>query len=138
MSALFSMPVRVYYEDTDAAGIVYHANFLKYMERCRSDWLAHCGCDVRRVREHFGILFAVRRAVLDYLLPASLSDSLEVTLSVSKLGKVTLDLEQSVQRGNELLCQGALRLASLEPGSLRPKAIPAPLIDLIRSVRHHE
>lgn len=132
MSVAFSIPVRVYYEDTDAGGIVYHANFLKYMERCRSDWLQQCGCDVRQVRDHFGILFAVRRSVLDYLSPAGLCDSLDITLSVVKLGKVTLDLEQSVQRGNDLLCKGVLRLASLEPGSLKPKAMPDRLLDLIR------
>lgn len=130
---LFSIPVRVYYEDTDAAGIVYHANYLKYMERCRSDWLLHCGSDVRRVREDFGIVFTVRRAVLDYRAPARLSDALDVTLSVAKLGKVTLDLEQSVRRGDEQLCVAVLRLASVEAGSLKPKPMPDRLVESI----HH-
>ena len=128
---MYSIPVRVYYEDTDAAGIVYHANYLKYMERCRSDWLHDAGCDVERVREGFGILFTVRRVALDYLSPAKLWDQLAVTLSVVKLGKVTLDLEQSVQRGDELLCKGDLRLASLDPGSLKPKAMPDRLLELV-------
>jgi acyl-CoA thioester hydrolase len=133
MGALFSIPVRVYYEDTDAAGIVYHANYLKYMERCRSDWLQRSGCDVLEVRERFGILFTVRRVVLDYLSPARLCDSLTVTLAVVKLGRVTLDLEQSVRRGSDMLCGGTLRLASLDPGSLRPKTMPEHLLNLIDS-----
>lgn len=127
----FSIAVRVYYEDTDAGGIVYHANYLKYMERCRSDWLRWRGCDVRRIREDFGIVFTVSRAALDYRSPARLCDDLEVGVSVTKLGKVTLDLEQSVRRGAELLCVGVLRLASVEAGSLKPKPIPDRLVDLI-------
>lgn len=131
MTAAYSMPVRVYYEDTDAAGVVYHANYLKYMERCRSDWLHAAGCDVERIRARFGILFAVRRATIDYLSPARLCDELSVTLLVLKLGKVTLDLEQSVHRGEVLLCKGVLRLASLEPGSLKPKIMPDQLLELV-------
>jgi acyl-CoA thioester hydrolase len=130
---MFSIPVRVYYEDTDAAGVVYHANYLKYMERCRSDWLRHCGCDVQTVVERFGILFVLRRAVLDYLAPARLCDSLDVTLAVARLGKVTLDLEQSVHRKGEVLCSGILRLASLEPVSLKPKSMPDRLLSLMRT-----
>lgn len=128
---MFSIPVRVYYEDTDAVGVVYHANYLKFMERCRSEWLHAAGCDVERVRERFAILFTVRRATIDYLSPARLWDELSVTVAVLKLGKVTLDLEQSVQRGDELLCKGILRLASLEPGSLKPKVMPGHLRKLI-------
>lgn len=128
---MFSIAVRVYYEDTDAGGVVYHANYLKYMERCRSDWLQQQGCDVRRVQEDFGIVFTVRRAVLDYLLPARLCDALDVTVAVNKLGKVTLDLEQSVRRRGEVLCKGALRLASVEAGSLKPMSMPDRLLDLI-------
>ncbi|MGA8262747.1 MAG: YbgC/FadM family acyl-CoA thioesterase [Arenicellales bacterium] len=129
---MFSIPVRVYYEDTDAAGIVYHANYLKYMERCRSDWLERCACDVAMVRERFGILFSVRRAILDYLSPARLADSLLVTLSVVKLGRVTLDLEQAVHRGDEILCTGTLRLASVEPQSLKLKPMSDSLLELIQ------
>ncbi len=128
---IYSIPVRVYYEDTDAVGVVYHANYLKFMERCRSEWLHAAGCDVERVRERFAILFTVRRATIDYLSPARLWDELSVTVAVLKLGKVTLDLEQSVQRGDELLCRGILRLASLEPGSLKPKIMPGHLRKLI-------
>lgn len=128
---MYSLPVRVYYEDTDAGGIVYHANYLKYMERCRSHWLHQAGCDVEQVREKYGILFTVRRAVLDYRSPARLWDDLSATLMVVKLGKVTLDLEQSVQRGDEVLCKGVLRLASLDCGSLKPKIMPDRLRRLV-------
>lgn len=131
MTRVYSLPVRVYYEDTDAGGVVYHANYLKYMERCRSEWLHEAGCDVERVRERFGILFAVRRATLDYLAPARLWDELAVTLVVRKLGKVTLDLEQSVHRGDMLLCRGMLRLASLEAASLKPAVMPDRLRKLV-------
>ena len=133
MAEKFSTPVRVYYEDTDAAGIVYHSNYLKYMERCRSDWLQRNGCNVLEVRERFGIVFTVRRAAIDYLSPARLCDALTVTLALTKLGKVTLDLEQSVQRGEQALCTAVLRLASLDPGSLKPKSMPDRLLNLINS-----
>jgi len=129
---MYSFPVRVYYEDTDAASIVYHSNYLKYMERCRSEWLHDSGCDVRRVRERFGILFTVRRAVLDYHAPGRLWDALTVTVAVAKLGRVTLDLQQSVRRGDQILCNGALRLASLDGGTLKPRAMPGPLLHLIQ------
>lgn len=128
---MYSIPVRVYYEDTDAGGIVYHANYLKYMERCRSHWLHEAGCDVERVRAQHGILFTVRRANLDYLSPGRLWDDLSATLTVVKLGKVTLDLEQSVLRGDEVLCKGILRLASLDCGSLKPKILPDHLRRLV-------
>jgi acyl-CoA thioester hydrolase len=131
VSTPFSIAVRVYYEDTDAAGIVYHANYLKYMERCRSDWLQRRGCDVLRVRENFGIVFIVRRVELDYRAPARLCEDLDVTLSIIKLGKVTLDLEQSVRRGNQVLCGAVLRLASVEAESLKPKSLPDRLVELI-------
>ena len=128
---MYTVPVRVYYEDTDVAGMVYHANYLKYMERCRSEWLADLGCDVQQARDRFGVLFTVRRVTLDYLSPAKLWDALSVTVAVAKLGKVTLDLEQSVERGKETLCKGALRLACLDPDSLRPKIMPEGLLKLI-------
>lgn len=130
---MYSIPVRVYYEDTDAAGIVYHANYLKYMERCRSEWLHEIGCDVQRVSDRFGIVFSVRRATLDYLAPARLWDALTVTAAVAKLGKVTLDLEQSVLREGAVLCDGMLRLASLDSLTLKPKPMPARLSGLISS-----
>jgi len=129
---MFSLPVRVYYEDTDAAGIVYHANYLKYMERCRSEWLEAAGCDIERVRSRFGILFTVRRALLEYRSPGRLWDALSVSVALTKLGKVTLDLEQSVHRGNVPLCTGTLRLASLDDESLRPKPMPEELLNLIQ------
>lgn len=129
---MFSIPVRVYYEDTDAAGVVYHANYLKYMERCRSDWLQHCGCNVQAVAERFGILFVLRRVAVEYRSPARLCDLLNVTLDVARVGRVTLDLEQSVHRNGEVLCSGILRLASLEPASFKPKSMPDHLLTLIR------
>jgi len=130
---MHSMTVRVYYEDTDAGGIVYHANYLKYMERCRSEWLHEIGCDVQRVSDCFGIIFSVRRATLDYRAPARLWDALTVTAAVARLGKVTLDLEQSVQREGTVLCAGVLRLASLDSRTLKPKPMPGQLAGLISS-----
>lgn len=127
----YAIDVRVYYEDTDALGIVYHANYLKYMERCRSEWLHAKGCDVEQLREHAGILFTVYRAALEYHAPARLWDTLRVSVAIAMLGKVTLDLEQSVERGDQLLCQGTLRLASLDAGTRKPKPMPANLMRLI-------
>jgi len=128
---VYAIEVYVYYEDTDAAGIVYHANYLKFMERCRSDWLRSRGCDVLTLQRRQGVVFALRRAALDYLSPGRLCDVLTVSLEVAKLGKVTLDLKQSVKRENEVLCTADLRLACLDADSLKPKAVPENLRRLL-------
>ncbi|MBV2358831.1 tol-pal system-associated acyl-CoA thioesterase [Thalassococcus sp. CAU 1522] len=96
-------PIRVYYEDTDMAGIVYHANYLKYIERARSDWVREMGLDQNAMRERDGIVFVVRRIEADYLAPAKYDDHLEVRTVTTAVTGVRLVMGQEVWRGGTLL-----------------------------------
>jgi acyl-CoA thioester hydrolase len=117
--------VRVYYEDTDAAGIVYYANYLKFMERARTEWLRSFGHDQRTLRERSGILFVVTRLEVRYRHPARLDDELQVTLQAGRTGRAGFDLAQRIERGGESpLCTASVRLACLHAGSMKPHRIP--------------
>lgn len=124
MAVAYSIPVRVYYEDTDAAGIVYYPNYLRFMERCRTEWLRSAGFDIRAVSETYGLVFVVRAAGIDYLKPARLSDLLTVSVTIQKFGRASLVLEQQIHRDAELICSGQIRLASLNALTLKPIPIP--------------
>jgi acyl-CoA thioester hydrolase len=124
----FSWPVRVYYEDTDAGGVVYHANYLKFMERARSEWLRALGYEQDALRREHGVLFAVTRVRVDFLRPARFNDLLEVGVRISRLGRVSLDLFQEVSGdAGDLFCRAEVRVACLDGTSLRPRPIPVPL-----------
>lgn len=137
----FSWPVRVYYEDTDHGGVVYYANYLKFMERARTEWLRARGVEQDVLAEQQGLIFAVRSAQLDYLKPGKFNQLLSVSVKVVEAGKASLIFEQAVvvtehlitNEGNaevesgELLCQGRIKIACLDASSLKPRAIPAPL-----------
>ena len=122
--------LRVYYEDTDLAGIVYYANYLKFIERARSEWIRALGIDQRALREAAGLVFAVRRIEADYLRPARFDDALTVQTRCLSSGGARLDLAQRVLRGGELLFEARVRLAVLgEDG--RPRRIPAEIRRLL-------
>ncbi len=125
----FIWQVRVYYEDTDAGGVVYYANYLAYMERARSEWLRTLGFDNQTLADQQGIVFAVRRACVDYLQPARLDELLDVSLMLKKRGRASLMFEQQVRRGDELLCQGEILLACVDAASFKPTAIPLAVIE---------
>ena len=120
-------PVRVYYEDTDAGGIVYHANYLKFAERARSEWVRALGLDQKRLREERGLIIVVRRMEVDFLRPALYDDLLEVTTTLRGLGGARIELDQAVLRGDEklftaavtLVCVGADGRAARLPVDLR-------------------
>lgn len=124
--AVHVLPVRVYYEDTDAAGVVYYANYLKFAERARTEFLRAIGHDhVGMLRDH-GLAFMVRRCVIDYLKPARLDDHLEVRLYVGTVGGATIDLVQTVERAATLLASLDVRLACVSPDG-RPQRLPRPV-----------
>ena len=125
MSVEFSWPVRVYYEDTDSGGVVYHSNYLNFMERCRTEWLRELGYEQDYLIEHEKLIFAVRSITADYHKPARFNDALTVTVAVEKSGKVSIDFVQKIWRGAELLCEGHVRIASLDSDRLKPKKLPA-------------
>jgi acyl-CoA thioester hydrolase len=119
-------PVRVYYEDTDAGGIVYYANHLKFAERARTEMLRCLGLDHRTLRARFGLAFAVRRCVADFCAPARLDDLLEVETRAVRLGGASLDLTQDIRDGTRVLAHLELRLAVLDAG-LRAARMPQEL-----------
>lgn len=119
----FVQTLRVYFEDTDAGGVVYHANYLKFMERCRSDWLRALGFS-QQILQQQGVQFVVRRCLVDYHLPARLDDELSVSLSVAKLGRASLVFVQEVRRAQELLCAAEVKVACIDSVGLKPMLIP--------------
>jgi acyl-CoA thioester hydrolase len=118
--------VRVYYEDTDLAGIVYYANYLKFIERGRSEWVRAQGIDQRALRDETGIVFAVRRVEADYLRPARFDDLLAVETAVAGLGGARLVLDQTVWRGDERLFAARVTLVALTAGGT-PARLPETL-----------
>ncbi len=129
----FSFPVRVYYEDTDAGGVVYHANYLKFFERARTEMLRAMGCEQDELRANESILFAVRSVQVDYLRSALFNDLLEVSCHITELKKASLTFEQHITRQNEVLCSGIIRIACLDSNTMRPKAILHYLIDSLNA-----
>ena len=128
MAKHFSWPVRVYYEDTDAGGIVYYGNYLKFMERARTEWLRSCGIDVAELADSERLMFTVRAIALDFLKPARLSDNLDVSVVVGRMRKVSVELAQTIVRAGDVLCTGQVRLACVDVDTLKPKAIPISLV----------
>lgn len=123
----FRWPVRVYYEDTDAGGVVYYANYLRFLERARTEWLASLGFTLTALERDHGALFVVHRLDIEYRQPARLYDALEVTLSLHTLGRSRFAAVQDVLRGDEWLVGARVTLACLDPVSWRPARIPAPV-----------
>lgn len=124
-------PVRVYYEDTDAGGVVYYANYLKFMERARTEWLRALGFEQDRLREELGALFVVHAAALRFCRPARFNDSLSVESRVADAGRVRVIFEQDVVLDGPdrtLLCSGEITVVSVRAESFRPRAIPKNLV----------
>jgi acyl-CoA thioester hydrolase len=129
--------IRVYYEDTDAAGIVYHAAYLEFAERARTEMLRCLGLDHGTLRARFGLMFTVRRCVVDYRAPARLDDLLEIRTRLVRLGGASLELEQLVLRAPELLTRLDVRLALLG-ADLRVARLPRDLAGALEQLRAPE
>lgn len=127
----FSIPVRVYYEDTDAGGVVYYSNYLKYLERCRTDWMRQTGFGQSDIAQHSGIAFVVRSVQLEYLKPARLDDLLSVGLEVAKLGRAQIVFRQHVRRGDEELLTGTVQIVCIKAAGDPPT--PTPIPDILRT-----
>lgn len=119
----FNIPVRVYIEDTDAGGIVYYVNYLKFMERSRTEFLRSFGYDKPAILEG-GLLLVVHSAQINYRRPARLDNLLSVTAQIHKLARTYIEFQQQVLRGEELLCEGLIRIACVDAESMKPCAIP--------------
>jgi acyl-CoA thioester hydrolase len=123
----FSCRFRVYWEDTDAGGVVYYANYLKFMERCRTDWLRALGVDQQRMRAERQLQFAVVDMQVRFLRPAVLDDEVLVTAELQRLTGATIEFRQAVYRGDSQLISAGTRVACLDSATLKPRAIPKDL-----------
>jgi acyl-CoA thioester hydrolase len=131
----FELRVRVYYEDTDAGGIVYHANYLRYFERARTDWLRSLGAVHTELDARHGLVFVVRDLAIDYLAPARLDDELLVDVHVLETRRASMRLAQYARLpgGDEPLVACALRIAAIDRGTGRPAGFPRWLTDRFRT-----
>ena len=128
----FHWPVRVYYEDTDAQGVVYYANYFRFMERARTEWLRALGVNQERMLNEDRRMFVVTRTELDFIVPARFNDELIVTARLAGLSRATFDIEQVIYRenlGGTVCCQGTVRAAFLNADTLRPQRVPASLFE---------
>lgn len=131
-SDAFHWPVRVYYEDTDAGGVVYYANYLKFMERARTEWLRHLGLEQDVLRDEHGLLFVVSRVAIEYQRPARFNDALIVVSRIERRAKAALDFLQTVEHpaGKTVLCQAQVRIVCVDADRFRPKPIPPSIREL--------
>ena len=122
----FLWPVRVYYEDTDRGGVVYHTNYLKFMERTRTEMLRSFGFEQDQLIEKENVIFVVRSLQVDYLKPARFNDQLQVNALISHMGRASLTFAQSIRRESDdsLLCNAEVRVACLDAGKMTPCSIP--------------
>jgi acyl-CoA thioester hydrolase len=127
--ASFVWPVRVYWEDTDAGGVVYYANYLKFLERARSEWLRALGVAQGELAERDGVVFVVRRIEADYLKPARFDDALAVSCAPLEVGRASLRIAQTVARAGEPLLVAQVRAACVHIESFRPARIPPYILD---------
>ncbi|AOK51939.1 tol-pal system-associated acyl-CoA thioesterase [Burkholderia stagnalis] len=128
----FAWPVRVYYEDTDAGGIVFYANYLKFFERARTEWLRACGIDQRRLADETGAIFIVRSTALDYRAPARLDDTLAITSRPGRIGRASVEFMQEAWRGETLLVSGHIRIGCVDRDGIRPAPIPPGVLDALQ------
>jgi acyl-CoA thioester hydrolase len=124
MPSLFTWPVRVYYEDTDAGGIVYYANYLKFFERARTEWLRAAGVHQQAMLDEHGAGFVVKRVQIDYHASARLDDAITLTLDIGKFGRASVEFSQQALRGELLLATAHVKVGCVDLNTLRPRAIP--------------
>jgi acyl-CoA thioester hydrolase len=128
----FSWPTRVYWEDTDAGGVVYHAQYLAFLERARTEWLRARGKGQALLRDEHGLVFAVRAMRIDFRQPARLDDALDVSVVLRQCRRASLVIAQAIHRNGELLLDAEVRVAALNASDFRPRAIPDALHDELK------
>ena len=121
---IFSLPIRVYFQDTDAGGVVYHASYVNFFERARTEWLRAHGHSNAELMKEFGVLFVVRSLKLDYFKPAVLDDLLDVTAQIKDIGRSRITLLQSVRREDELLTEAEVHLVCVSVQCFKPVSVP--------------
>jgi acyl-CoA thioester hydrolase len=131
MQQTFEWPVRVYYEDTDAGGIVFYANYLKFFERARTEWLRTSGISQQLMTVEHQAMFVVKSAAVDYHAPARLDDELKLTVVVERIGRASVQFLQQAWCSERLLATGKVKVGCVDALSLRPTAIPEKILRLI-------
>ena len=123
---VFVWPVRIYWEDTDASGVVYHANYLRYFERARSEWLRSHGHDQESMRVKLGVAFTLANLEIRYIRPARLDDALEATVQISELRRASLSFRQQLRRASsgEILAEASVRAGCVDVATFRPVPLP--------------
>lgn len=133
MPSVFTWAVRVYYEDTDAGGIVYYANYLKFFERARTEWLRALGVHQQDLIDRDGAAFVVRSATIDYHAPARLDDELTLALSIEKLGRASVQFVQKAYCGERLLAVASVKVGCVDIATVRPRSLPIDVADKMRA-----
>ncbi len=138
---MFEFPIRIYWEDTDAGGIVFYANYLKFFERARTEWLRSLGIEQQRLRDEVGGMFVVTETQVKYLSPARLDDELLVTAQVVERGRASMTIAQRAFKRNDgdhsdgtptAICEGTIRIGWVEAMSLRPARIPPNILEALK------
>jgi acyl-CoA thioester hydrolase len=143
VGAIFHWPVRIYWEDTDAGGIVFYANYLKFFERSRTEWLRSLGIAQQELKDRTGCMFVVTETTLRYHRPARLDDQLTVTASLIETGRASMTLKQQAllkpEQGSSqpaaLLCEGTIRIGWVDAARLQPRRMPASILDSLTTRR---
>ena len=129
MAELFVHPIRIYWEDTDAGGIVFYANYLKFFERARTEWLRSLGIGQHALRETTGGMFVVSDTTVKYHRPAKLDDQLRVTATLAESGRASLVITQQAWLGDRLLCEGTIRIGWVDASTMKPARIPSSVLE---------
>src|SRR6218665_3691021 len=129
VAAPFSHTLRIYWEDTDAGGVVFYANYLKFFERARTEWLRARGFEQETLRATQRVMFVVADTRVRYLRPARLDDQLRVTVEVREAGRASMDIAQVAWRGDERLAEGEIRIGCVDTDSFKPRRIPTELLE---------
>ena len=132
-NAEFKWPVRVYWEDTDAGGIVFYANYLKFFERARTEWLRSLGIGQHQLKDETGCMFVVAETRVKYMRPARLDDELIVTARLQELGRASVTIQQQALLKNTVLCEGTVHIGWVDAASLQPRRIPQNIIESLRT-----
>lgn len=133
MPSVFSWTVRVYYEDTDAGGIVFYANYLKFFERARTEWLRALDVNQQDLLEQHGAMFVVKQASVDYHAPAKLDDVITLTLSIEKLGRASVHFVQQASCGAALLASAHVKVGCVDRAAMKPRPLPADVAAKMRA-----
>jgi acyl-CoA thioester hydrolase len=124
VALVYHWPIRIYYEDTDSGGVVYHSNYLKFMERARTEWLRDFEIDQKALKDNLNLMFVVHEIDIKFIRPAVFNDEIDIQTKLEKLGSVKIELEQKIFRSSEILIESRVVVASVNSISMKPMRIP--------------